>query len=332
MELTEMHVKAFSQVADVTFLIWVIYNFFRGMARGPLTEGFRLAGFIFGVVFAYFFKNAVTNWFINSLKWPPEVALSMAITIIFVGIYFGATYMGILLTWVFTKGEEKKSAMSMTDRMLGGLIAIVTGSVIGLVVVIAPLVVFEQTGFSPSKYSYCYRYTSSIWQKFFGKFAVPIQTSQTGSDVSGASQPGQQDQQTKPLSYTDLMRVYNVVSKNPAVAMQVIAKDPNAQKLMNHPKVKALVEDESLRRKIKEKGPMIVLDAEVMAKVNSVLKDPEIAKLFRSIDWGRIEREIEKTRFSHNPSGGMIVKPSSGNTADEKKTEKKGGGLFDFFK
>ncbi|GEM_PF-5637802 len=341
--MTEMHVKAISQIVDCSVLIWVIYNFIRGMVRGPLTEGFRLAGFIFGGVLTWFFNKNLTNWFVNSLKWPVSMAAPISITLIFFGVYLGFTYLGMILTWAFTRGGDEKSPMSLSDRMLGGLVSLVTASVIAILFLVAPLALFENMGFNPAKYSYSYKYTRKLSLKLFTMLGGAVNPnlvstakvgggSSAGSNTSGNTLGGMKvtpsnssgDSGSKPLSMADIFKVYNVVSQNPDVAMQAIMKDPAAQKLLMHPKIRDVISDKELIEKVRQKGPMVVMDPSVMARVNEILTDPEIAKLFRNIDWEKIKKEIEAAQETETGA-------KSRNT-NTKTNSGSGGGLFDWFK
>lgn len=64
--------------------------------------------------------------------------------------------------------------------------------------------------------------------------------------------------------------------------MQRLMKDENFQKLMDHPKMKAIMQDAEMKQLLKEQNPSKMASN---PKLVSMMRDPELIQLMQKVDF-----------------------------------------------
>jgi membrane protein required for colicin V production len=125
-------------VADWIILVFLAFSVIGAAVEGFFHEAFGLAGLIVGYLLAAWQYQRVANWFAPHLKslWLGEVA---GFLIIFFGVLIVAAFAGRVTRWVM-----KEAGLSFVDRLLGGVLGLLKGSLIVAIVLVA------MTAFAPT--------------------------------------------------------------------------------------------------------------------------------------------------------------------------------------
>ena len=125
-------------VADWIILVFLAFSVVRAAMEGFFHEAFGLAGLIVGYLLAAWQYHRLADWFAPHLKspWLGEVA---GFLIIFFGVLIVAGFAGRFTRWVM-----KEAGLSSLDRLLGGMLGLLKGSLIVAIVLVAT------TAFAPT--------------------------------------------------------------------------------------------------------------------------------------------------------------------------------------
>jgi membrane protein required for colicin V production len=125
-------------VADWIILAFLVFSLVRAAMEGFFHEAFRLAGLIVGYLLAAWQYRRLADWFAPHLKsaWLGEVA---GFLIIFFAVLMVAGFAGRITRWVV-----KEAGLSSLDRLLGGVLGLLRGSLVVAIVLVAT------TAFAPA--------------------------------------------------------------------------------------------------------------------------------------------------------------------------------------
>ena len=125
-------------VADWIILLFLAFSVVGAAVEGFFHEAFGLAGLIVGYLLAAWQYYRLAAWFAPHLKspWLGEVA---GFLIIFFAVLIVAAFAGRVTRWVM-----KEAGLSFVDRLLGGVLGLLKGSLIVAIVLVA------MTAFAPT--------------------------------------------------------------------------------------------------------------------------------------------------------------------------------------
>ncbi len=125
-------------VADWIILVFLAFSVVGAAVEGFFHEAFGLAGLIVGYLLAAWQYHRLAAWFAPHLKslWLGEVA---GFLIIFFAVLIVAAFAGRVTRWVM-----KEAGLSFVDRLLGGALGLLKGSLIVAIVLVA------MTAFAPT--------------------------------------------------------------------------------------------------------------------------------------------------------------------------------------
>ena len=125
-------------LADWVILAFLAFSVIGAAVEGFFHEAFGLAGLIVGYLLAAWQYQRVAAWFAPHLKspWLGEVA---GFLIIFFGVLLVAAFAGRVTRWLM-----KEAGLSFIDRLLGGALGLLKGSLIVAIVLVA------MTAFAPT--------------------------------------------------------------------------------------------------------------------------------------------------------------------------------------
>ena len=125
-------------VADWIILAFLAFSVIGAAIEGFFHEAFGLAGLVVGYLLAAWQYPRVAGWFAPHLKspWLGEVA---GFLIIFFAVLMVAAFAGRLTRWMM-----KEAGLSFVDRLLGGVLGLLKGSLIVAIVLLA------MTAFAPT--------------------------------------------------------------------------------------------------------------------------------------------------------------------------------------
>jgi membrane protein required for colicin V production len=125
-------------IADWSILFVLLVSVAVAASEGFFHQAFGLAGLIIGYLLAAWQYHRLAEWFAPNLKspWLGEIA---AFVLIFVGVVIVAGIAGRIVRWAV-----KEAGLSMFDRMLGGLLGLVKGSLFVAVILMG------MTAFTPT--------------------------------------------------------------------------------------------------------------------------------------------------------------------------------------
>lgn len=125
-------------VADWIILVFLAFSVVGAAVEGFFHEAFGLAGLIVGYLLAAWQYHRLADWFAPHLKspWLGEVA---GFLIIFFAVLIVAGFLGRFTRWVM-----KEAGLSFVDRLLGGALGLLKGSLVVAIVLVA------MTAFAPT--------------------------------------------------------------------------------------------------------------------------------------------------------------------------------------
>jgi len=125
-------------VADWLILIVILVSVAVAASEGFFHQAFGLAGLVVGYLLAAWQYHRLADWFSPNLKspWLGEIA---AFVLIFVGVLIVAGIAGRITRWAM-----KEAGLSIFDRMLGGLLGLLKGSLFIAVILMG------MTAFTPT--------------------------------------------------------------------------------------------------------------------------------------------------------------------------------------
>lgn len=118
-------------VADWIILAFLVFSVAGAAMEGFVREAFGLAGLVLGYLLAAWQYPRVAEWFAPHLKspWLGEIA---AFLIIFFAVLLAAGVAGRMAHWMM-----KEAGLSVIDRILGGLLGLLRGSLVVAIVLVA---------------------------------------------------------------------------------------------------------------------------------------------------------------------------------------------------
>jgi membrane protein required for colicin V production len=125
-------------VADWIILVFLAFSVVGAAVEGFFHEAFGLAGLIVGYLLAAWQYHRLAGWFAPHLKspWLGEVA---GFLIIFFAVLIVASFAGRVTRWAM-----KEAGLSFVDRLLGGVLGLLKGSLVVAIVLVA------MTAFAPT--------------------------------------------------------------------------------------------------------------------------------------------------------------------------------------
>lgn len=125
-------------VADWIILIFLAFSVIGAAMEGFFHEAFGLAGLVVGYLVAAWQYQRVAGWFSPHLKsiWLGEVS---GFLLIFFGVLIVAAFAGRVTRWAM-----KEAGLSFVDRLLGGVLGLLKGSLVVAIVLVA------MTAFAPT--------------------------------------------------------------------------------------------------------------------------------------------------------------------------------------
>jgi membrane protein required for colicin V production len=125
-------------IADWSILIIILVSVAVAASEGFFHQAFGLAGLVVGYLLAAWQYHRLADWFSPNLKspWLGEIA---AFVLIFVGVVIVAGIAGRIVRWAM-----KEAGLSIFDRILGGLLGLVKGSLFIAVILMG------MTAFTPT--------------------------------------------------------------------------------------------------------------------------------------------------------------------------------------
>lgn len=118
-------------VADWIILAFLVFSVTAAAIEGFFREAFGLAGLVLGYLLAAWRYQRLAEWFAPHLKspWLGEIA---AFLIIFFAVLLAAGVAGRMARWMM-----KEAGLSVLDRILGGLLGLLRGSLVVAIVLVA---------------------------------------------------------------------------------------------------------------------------------------------------------------------------------------------------
>jgi membrane protein required for colicin V production len=118
-------------VADWIILAFLVFSVAGAAMEGFFREAFGLAGLVLGYLLAAWQYPRLAEWFAPHLKspWLGEIA---AFLIIFVAVLLAAGVAGRMARWMM-----KEAGLSVFDRILGGVLGLLRGSLVVAIVLVA---------------------------------------------------------------------------------------------------------------------------------------------------------------------------------------------------
>jgi membrane protein required for colicin V production len=125
-------------IADWSILFVILVSVAVAASEGFFHQAFGLAGLIVGYLLAAWQYHRLADWFAPNLKspWLGEIG---AFVLIFVGVVIVAGIVGRIVRWAM-----KEAGLSAFDRILGGLLGLVKGSLFIAVILMG------MTAFTPT--------------------------------------------------------------------------------------------------------------------------------------------------------------------------------------
>ncbi len=124
--------------ADWVILLVILVSVIQAASSGFFQEAFGIAGLVFGYLLAAWQYHRLAEWFAPYLKspWLGEIT---GFLIIFLAVMILAGMAGRIARWAM-----KESGLSFVDRILGGALGLLRGSLIVAVVLVS------MTAFTPT--------------------------------------------------------------------------------------------------------------------------------------------------------------------------------------
>jgi membrane protein required for colicin V production len=118
-------------VADWIILSFLVFSVAGAAMEGFFREAFGLAGLVLGYLLAAWRYQRLAEWFAPHLKspWLGEIA---AFLIIFFAVLLAAGVAGRMARWMM-----KEAGLSVLDRILGGVLGLLRGSLVVAIVLMA---------------------------------------------------------------------------------------------------------------------------------------------------------------------------------------------------
>jgi membrane protein required for colicin V production len=118
-------------VADWIILAFLVLSVAGAAMEGFFREAFGLAGLVLGYLLAAWQYPRLAEWFAPHLKspWLGEIA---AFLIIFFAVLLAAGVAGRMARWMM-----KEAGLSVLDRILGGVLGLLRGSLVVAIVLVA---------------------------------------------------------------------------------------------------------------------------------------------------------------------------------------------------
>src|SRR5271157_1859571 len=118
-------------VADWIILAFLVFSVVGAAMEGFFHEAFGLAGLVLGYLLAAWQYPRLAEWFAPHLKspWLGEIA---AFLIIFFAVLLAAGVAGRMARWMM-----KEAGLSSIDRILGGVLGLLRGSLVVAIVLVA---------------------------------------------------------------------------------------------------------------------------------------------------------------------------------------------------
>ncbi|MFI5106225.1 MAG: CvpA family protein, partial [Terriglobales bacterium] len=118
-------------VADWIILAFLVLSVAGAAMEGFFREAFGLAGLVLGYLLAAWRYQRLAQWFAPHLKspWLGEIA---AFLIIFFAVLLAAGAAGRMARWMM-----KEAGLSALDRILGGVLGLLRGSLVVAIVLVA---------------------------------------------------------------------------------------------------------------------------------------------------------------------------------------------------
>lgn len=118
-------------VADWIILAFLVFSVAGAAMEGFFREAFGLAGLVLGYLLAAWRYQRLAEWFAPHLKsqWLGEIA---AFLIIFFAVLLAAGVAGRMARWMM-----KEAGLSALDRILGGVLGLLRGSLVVAIVLVA---------------------------------------------------------------------------------------------------------------------------------------------------------------------------------------------------
>ena len=125
-------------IADWIILLVILASVAQAAVAGFFQEAFAIAGLVVGYVVAAWQYHRLGDWYANYLR-SPEVANSAGFLTIFLAITILAGFAGRIARWAV-----RNSGLSFFDRLLGGVVGLVRGSML------VAVVLMSMTAFTPA--------------------------------------------------------------------------------------------------------------------------------------------------------------------------------------
>ena len=125
-------------IADWSILVVILVSVAVAASEGFFHQAFGLAGLVVGYLLAAWRYHRLAEWFLPNLKspWLGEIA---AFVLIFLAVLVVAGIAGRITRWAM-----KEAGLSIFDRILGGLLGVVKGSLFVAVILMG------MTAFTPT--------------------------------------------------------------------------------------------------------------------------------------------------------------------------------------
>jgi membrane protein required for colicin V production len=124
--------------SDWTIIVVILLSTIQAGAAGFFQEAFGIAGLVCGYLLAAWQYHRVAVWFASFLKSQTVAEIAGFLTI-FLGVIILAGMAGRIARWAV-----KESGLSFVDRILGGAIGLIRGSLV------VAIVLLMMTAFSPA--------------------------------------------------------------------------------------------------------------------------------------------------------------------------------------
>lgn len=125
-------------IADWIILLVLLVSVIQAVSSGFFQEAFGIAGLVFGYLIAAWEYGGLADHFVEhmSSRWLAEIVAFLAI---FLGVMILAGIIGRIVHWIM-----KKAGLSWLDRVFGGVLGLVRGSLLIAIVLVG------MTAFTPT--------------------------------------------------------------------------------------------------------------------------------------------------------------------------------------
>jgi uncharacterized membrane protein required for colicin V production len=238
-------------IVDILALLILLYYFFRGYRRGFVISVLGIIGLICASLGAYLLFRPLGDWFQATYNLSPVVSYAIAAISAFIVIYVFFFIISGFISWRrrARAKREGEPEVAFADKLLGGIL----GAVIGFILIVVLVWVYNMVQFSV----------------FSGKLP-DINSTVSGRSAEAAIRAGTNLMAKKMTRDPEMSQTIARTMTNPARTAV------DMQKLLNHPKVEALADDQEFLGAVLKGDEAIILKTPAF---NEMLDDPEVMRI-----------------------------------------------------